>query len=430
LQRRAADAVEYATGRKSAADAFEELYQADPAAFKSAFKQVGGSESFAKIQVLNEAAQAQKELADAAEKAYALTPAQKSLVSTMRSSTDAYHGLVKEAQHNMGLIRSFAEAEAKGGNPLADAAKAIPGIGPVLSVVLATNPVTIARRTDNLMQFGGRIKTLLGLKSAADATRKTISDAAAKIVRTVPDTETAISNVGNRFTATSAAVKLFGRDPAERRKSYGETRDRILEAATNPARSRSAVASIAADAPGVASQMSSALQAQAKYLVGKLPVERPASLLQPNVRPVTASDGQIDTFARHLAAVESPAETLAAIARGTATPEAVQAYRDSYPSQFAEVQRQVMAHIAEMDAKGEELPYASRVKVSILLGVPADQSLRPEFIQTIQATYGVAKQQAAQQAAAMTAPANSGAKMRADRFASAADNIEGGKLGE
>jgi hypothetical protein len=428
--REASKLVEFTTGAEDYIDTFEKLMEANPAKFKTAFQGIGTADSYATMKTLTLAAQAQRELADAAVKSYTLTPHQQGLVAKMRASAEKYEGLVKEAEKNMGLIRKAAESEATSVNPLAKVAEGIPGVGPVLSFALATNPVTIARRTDAVLNFTGRMKTLLGIKSAADATRKTISDAAAKIVRTVPDTETAISNVGNRFTATSAAVKLFGRDPAERRKSYGETRDRILEAATNPARSRSAVASIAADAPGVASQMSSALQAQAKYLVGKLPVERPASLLQPNVRPVTASDGQIDTFARHLAAVESPAETLAAIARGTATPEAVQAYRDSYPSQFAEVQRQVMAHIAEMDAKGEELPYASRVKVSILLGVPADQSLRPEFIQTIQATYGVAKQQAAQQAAAMTAPANSGAKMRADRFASAADNIEGGKLGE
>ena len=436
LEREVRRRFEETYGKRVAADSFDDLLEMNPGKLKSLFKQIGGAESVKEMELLDNFARVQKDLADASEKAYDLTPKQRAAVQTMRDANEAHHAIVKEANHNMGLIRRYAEEEAKAGSPLADAVGAIPGVGPVLKFALTTNPVTVARRTESLLALGSRVKTLLGLKAASDSSRVVVEDVAKRIVSDKPGMLDRVAGAmrggrggesgGHGFSATSAAVKLFGSDPGERRKRYTETRDRIIDAANNPARAQSAVSAIAQDAPNVAAALQRSLQAQAQYLAKRLPVEKPASPLQPGLKGLSrASDAQIEHFARHMAAIESPQETLDAIARGTATPEAIQAVKETSPALFAQVQQRVADEIERMTEAGEELPYPARVRVSVLLGIPADNSMRPEFIRTVQTHY---TQTRGQQPSAPQPPrpTNAGSKLRTDRLMSAADTIEKG----
>lgn len=425
LQRRASDIVEYGTGLKKASDSFDELYQADPSAYKSTFKQIGGAESYAKMQVLRDAADAQRELAEATEKAYKLTPAQKSLVEDMRKSTEAYHGVVREADSNMGLIRKFAEDEAKTVNPVAESVRGIPGAGPVLSMVLSTGPVSVARRTDAVLALGQRIKTLVGIESIAKASSQAATESVKQIFTTPVQR---VQGPGKReasFSAVSPAIKLLGATREDRQKSYEQRRKELEATVKDPTRAMRAANHIAQDAPQLAELLAKKLYEQSAYLLSKAPVQRPKSPAQPNIK-LPASDGDIAKFAQVLAAVDDPKMVMEAIGKGTATKDMIRAFKDNNAQTYKAMQEAVQKHVDAMDARGESLPYEQRVKLSALLDIPADPSFEPSFASAIAAHYAATKQAQAQAVAKMKAPAGSGGKLRTDRFGTASADIESG----
>lgn len=122
------------------------------------------------------------------------------------------------------------------------------------------------------------------------------------------------------------------------------------------------------------------------FLASKLPMSRqdPYSLTPQFQTGTKASDSEIAQHMRYIEALDNPAGLLDKAFDGKLTPEHVEAVREVYPKLYEQMRTQVMQGL--VDAKSE-LPYGRRIQLGILLDLPTDQTLAPDFVSAIQATY-------------------------------------------
>ena len=410
LQRRASERVEYGTGHKKDMYSFDERYDASPAPFKAAYKQIGNAESFETMQILNDAAMSDRRLAEAIEQAYDLTPKQKALVQKMKDSTERYHGYVKEAERNMDLIRRTEEAEAKASSPLSRAMGKVPVAGPLLELAFTTNPVTIARNVDSVLALGQRIKTLVGIDSVARATTARVTEAARTMV--LPR----LPKIGGgdvgapHASAVSFAVKTIGATPEDRAKGYEAKRKELEAIVKDPRRAKAAAAHIAPDAPGVADSVARSLQQQAQYLLANAPKGPPVSMLQPEVTH-PPSDAQILSWLQRLSAVEHPDAALQDISDGVAPAETIDAFRETSPALYNHLRTTVIEYVSQQT---EPLSVDAERRVAAILGVQPDPSRTQAYQQTYIAAHEPPRPR----------PMTTGQNKQMARLLSAADRIE------
>ena len=70
--------------------------------------------------------------------------------------------------------------------------------------------------------------------------------------------------------------------------------------------------------------------------------------------------------------------------KGTLTREHVEAVKAIYPKLYAEMQVAVMESLA---SSRQKLSYARRIQLGILLDIPTDKTLSPDFQKAVQGTY-------------------------------------------
>lgn len=131
------------------------------------------------------------------------------------------------------------------------------------------------------------------------------------------------------------------------------------------------------------------------FLASKLPPSRldPFSL-QPQLQPRNrASDAEISQFMRYTQAIDDPLIVLRDAKAGTLTRDHVEAVKAVYPQLYDQMRVEVMRSVVQTTA---ELPYAKRIQLGILLDIPTDKTLAPDFLREIQATYSGAEKAGAE----------------------------------
>jgi hypothetical protein len=392
FERRASQAVEYGTGARVTGDSFDELYRADPAAYKTAFRHVGEAESYATLQVLRDQARATKELAEAAQKAYPLTPEQQKLVQTMRQSTDDYERVVREAEDNIGLIRKTTKEEAKGGGLAADAAQLVPGAGATIAMVLSQNPVTIARRQQAVAKAVARAESLFGgrLFSWISSAAKSGGGGLFGGKRATPKLPGGGSGGGTKMSSGTLPAALVGmraqRLVEQRREELQRLENDPQHAATIYAKGLGELPDIA---PKTAASVMATIQRGNAFLLSKLPpVPTNGNQLTPQFGTQPAARAAAEEYARYDRAVYEPATVLDDLARGTLTPQAVEALRVVHPEMYEDLRSVAQVACAELK---NPLPYSHRVRLSVLLDIQGDATQAPEFLAQTQATFAMKK---------------------------------------
>jgi|CXWL01.1.fsa_nt_gi hypothetical protein len=169
---------------------------------------------------------------------------------------------------------------------------------------------------------------------------------------------------------------------------------RITSLKANPAalssRVGEAFAPMGAATPKTTAAATSTAIAGVAFLASKLPPSRQDPFtLQPQLQQTSrASDSEISKFSRYKEALDNPMMVLKEAKSGTLTREHVEAVKAVYPALYSEMRNQVMA--AVVDSKSE-LPYGRRIQLGILLDIPTDKTLSPDFLTAIQATYSPAE---------------------------------------
>jgi hypothetical protein len=166
--------------------------------------------------------------------------------------------------------------------------------------------------------------------------------------------------------------------------------ERVVENAANPeafvGRVAERVASVGAQAPGLAQDMQETAERAQAFLVTKAP-RRPVGPLGdvPALRgPWKPSEMQLAKWTAYVRAVESPASVLEDAASGSLTTEAVEALGAVYPDLLADIRSRVLSEVA---AHPKALDYSQRLALGQLLGLQLDASQSPAFIAAAQAAH-------------------------------------------
>ena len=108
----------------------------------------------------------------------------------------------------------------------------------------------------------------------------------------------------------------------------------------------------------------------------------PVNALQPEKRSITPQ--QAASFAKSIDAVKDPTILVRQVVSGQVSRETVEAVRAVYPSLFAVMQGRLLDEVAKLP---RELPYPTRVSLSVLFDVALDASMKPAVIAGLQSQY-------------------------------------------
>jgi hypothetical protein len=136
--------------------------------------------------------------------------------------------------------------------------------------------------------------------------------------------------------------------------------------------------------PMIGDQMEAAAVRRLGFLASKLPRRPDFGTIPIGPDRWRPSAMELAKFARYVAAVESPDTIEERLVDGSLTPEDAEVLREVYPERFAELQRELVERLPELQ---ETLPYERRLSLSILFGVPVDPTMTPSVVATLQASF-------------------------------------------
>jgi hypothetical protein len=135
-------------------------------------------------------------------------------------------------------------------------------------------------------------------------------------------------------------------------------------------------------APGISGQAALTATKALQFLHTRAP-KNPQSMntAQPLLDDWQPTDQEVSRFERYMRAAFDPMTVLDDLASGTLTKEGVETLKELYP----QLHQMTVAKLSEkITTLKERLPYSDRVSLSLLLGVPTDDSMRPQFISRTQ----------------------------------------------
>jgi len=165
---------------------------------------------------------------------------------------------------------------------------------------------------------------------------------------------------------------------------YQAKRDQVAQFLAAPEAHVAAATRGLAQVPvGVREHLAKKAIVGAQFLQGKAPVRDPDPL-QPHLSVPAPSPQEMDRYLRYAKALDAPLSVLDDALAGKLSREAVEALKTVYPHVYDELRAQVTAQLVETR---KPLPYQERLQLNILLDVPTDRTLEPQFVQALQKAY-------------------------------------------
>lgn len=301
---------------------------------------------------------------------------QKLIQSLLKAQSMVERGVAREVANNsLGLTSRMAGVVGAGagllhGGPLglaggiasAAAGKVLQDHGDMLAVELldrvagALGARRIAQQTDAVIESG--VKGLLG-KAANDN-----GAGAARRVRA--------GSSRQRFDAIEKQITQLRGNPAA-------LTDRVARS----------IGTVTDRAPRLTDAMTRTAQRAFTYLSQNLPASRSDQYaLQPQLQKSRVSDAEVSRFMRKVDAVDNPTMVLKEAKAGTLTRDHVEAVKAVYPDLYEQMRSEVMRQV--IDTK-HPLSYQRKIQLGILLDIPTDRTLAPDFVRAIQATYSASE---------------------------------------
>jgi hypothetical protein len=340
-------------------------------------------------QGFRDAVAARRRFLDATEKSYDHGPAASSAIAKERAALDRMEKTFDKATSETALINQMKRLQSE------EQAQKIGGLIGLATDTLA-KPVTTLQRIAQLeAHTQGVVKKLKGDTSALLGTPKP----------TEAPGFAPPKGKGQGFFSTlldktpTVGLGSVGGAAESKRAQYQRRAEALATLQGNPAqvadRVGNAVGPFATAAPKTVAGATQTAMAGLNFLASKLPPSRRDEFsLQPQLQPRSrASDAEISQFMRYTQAIDDPLVVLREAKSGTLTRDHVEAVKTVYPRLYDEIRGEVMQSL--IDSKSP-LPYARRIQLGILLDIPTDKTLSPEFLTAIQATYTSAEQAGAE----------------------------------
>lgn len=135
--------------------------------------------------------------------------------------------------------------------------------------------------------------------------------------------------------------------------------------------------------PLLADRAETALAARLVFLADKLP-RRPDVGMQVGPDYFRPSTMEMRKVARFWEAADNPAGVESRLADGTLSPEDAEAYRALYPERLADLTRQVVEQLSELQ---HNLPQNRKIALTILTGISVEAGLEPEILAVLQSQH-------------------------------------------
>lgn len=138
-------------------------------------------------------------------------------------------------------------------------------------------------------------------------------------------------------------------------------------------------------APNIKMALGTQLTRTAVFLHSKMPRDPMYGLsIFADKTDFTPSDMELEIFGRYVDAAQDPATVIENLAEGTVSPQEIETLRTLYPNVFQDVLDEIMVTLTEYE---EDLPYQHKLTLGLLFDIPADVSMTPQFLLTMQSNY-------------------------------------------
>jgi hypothetical protein len=263
-----------------------------------------------------------------------------------------------------------------------------------------------------------RASKLQAIKAASQAVTKRVDTAVTSLLSKArrgaalsaipPVTVNALS--GASFMPKSAAAEA----PKDRKEAAKLRSRELAELIADPQRLADRVAVALSDvdkaAPGVSGQAALTATKALQFLANVAPKNaQSTNTLQPLLDDWKPTDQEVSRFERHVRAAFDPLSVLDDLEKGVLTKEAADTLRELYPQLHQVIATKIAGKLAESK---ERLPYVDRVNLSLLLGAPVDDSMRPDFISRTQQMWARKPSEGGGQRAPATSSVNLASNMR------------------
>lgn len=146
-----------------------------------------------------------------------------------------------------------------------------------------------------------------------------------------------------------------------------------------------AVADIAPHAPQTATSFQQKAITATAFLASKLPqTGRHIAGVQPHMGELRVSDYEAARFERYVDTVHDPLKVLDDMAKGHVSADQIEALKAVYPKLYDELSSKLQERLA---THPEKVPYEKAVQIGVLLGFPADDTMRPDFVAAMQSNF-------------------------------------------
>lgn len=207
-------------------------------------------------------------------------------------------------------------------------------------------------------------------EEAEGATRR--ANQLSKVQKMVEEHDRRLTAAVDGFLTNQKPGKGPGLSASAIRKGFSVTSAELARLATDPQAliDRFALNPALADAaPGVATAVTTAATRAVQFLHEKAPKSPHAPNMPALAKPWSPTDAQLQTWSRHVRAVQSPETVLEDLQRGTASKEAVEALQAVYPKLAGDVKARFLERMATLDGR---LPWRKRAALTALFGAGFD----------------------------------------------------------
>lgn len=349
-------------------------YNINPVKVNTYFNQMSDARGQLRSQVLDNYTKASKNLIDQIEHSYKAAPATTFDKEALSSLVDRNTATTEAAKHQAAISKTMQQITTGAGvNPLVTGVAAHALGLPGTLVAAATegynalaNPGATITRLANLermtQNIGNRIDT--GVKALVSGSTKAY-------------------NIG-RGEVSAGLSRSFGNDRETNAKTYQKRISQVQMYAQNPDQFHqtldSATKEVYEHAPNVATGIHTSAVAGVNFLASKVPQIPNQGPLAHKYEP---SQTEMSTFNRYYDAVENPVGILKQAAAGTLTTEGIEAVKAVYPKLY----EQMTSSILDKISTHKNVPYKSKLMLSLLLGQDMDGSTLPAMIQANQAAF-------------------------------------------
>ena len=369
------------------------LYRADPAALSSHFGKLTDVAADLESEGVRNYLSARERMLDAMEKNYTFDAATTKALAEAKSSITSMRSIYETSVKDAALTNQVKKALE------AERARSIGGLaGAVLDT--ATKPYTTLQRLASLEQQTQNVRLKI-----TGGTRKLVAEAEPVASATLggggggPGRDLAPPRSrGPGFfsgllestkpvrdvTATGAAM-----GGAKLRAEYERRAEQLNRLKSDPSALSNRIAATLGPMtdghPGVGAAARATAVRGFDFLASKMPPGREdPNSLQPHLERPRLSDAEASSMRRYMEAADDPTMVYEAARKGTLTREHVEAVKAIYPKLYAEMQVAVMESLA---SSRQKLSYARRIQLGILLDIPTDKTLSPDFQKAVQGTY-------------------------------------------